>query len=287
MSELRVVDSHVHFWDPSVLRYPWLAELPALRRSFLPSDFGPLQSRAVDAVIFVEANCAHGESALEVEWVERLAEQEPRIAGIVAFVDLLDEPGRAEALARLARSSRVVGVRHNIQLEPRGFAIQPAFVRGVHDVGARGLPFDLCITADQLAEVVDLVEQCPDTRFVLDHCGKPAIGDDAFSDWAGPLERLAAHDRVSCKLSGLLTDSRADQRDARSLAPYLEHALACFGPSRILYGSDWPVCVLGGGAEHWLAVVEETTAAWPEADRRAFFAENAARFYRLPVAVNG
>jgi L-fuconolactonase len=287
VTDLRVLDAHVHFWDPSVLRYPWLAERPALRRAFLPSDFGPLQSRAVDAVIFVEANCAPGESAREVEWVEQLADEEPRIAGIVAFVDLLDEPGRPEALDRLARSSRVVGVRHNIQHEPPGFAIQPAFVRGVRDAGARGLPFDLCITADQLAEVVALVEQCPETRFVLDHCGKPAIRDDAFSDWAGQLERLAAYDRVSCKLSGLLTESRADQRDARGLAPYLEHALACFGPSRVLYGSDWPVCVLGGGAEHWHAVVEETTAAWSEADRRALFAENAARFYRLPAAVHG
>jgi L-fuconolactonase len=284
---LQVVDAHVHFWDPSVLRYPWLAELPALRRAFLPSDFAPLRSRSVDAVIFVEANCAPDQAALEVEWVERLAEEEPRIAGIVAFVDLLDEPRRGDALARLGRSSRVVGVRHNIQNQPRGFAIQPAFVRGVGDVGARGLPFDLCITADQLAEAVELVEQSPETRFVLDHCGKPAIRDDAFSEWAGQLERLAAHERVSCKLSGLLTESRPDQRDVRGLAPYLEHALACFGPTRVIYGSDWPVCVLGGGAEQWRAVVEETTAAWSESDRRALFAENAARFYRLPVAVDG
>jgi L-fuconolactonase len=287
VTELRVLDAHVHFWDPSVLRYPWLAELPALRRPFLPRDFGPLKSRSVDGVIFVEANVAPAQSALEVEWVERLADEEPRIAGIVAFLDLLDESARGDALARLRRSPRVVGVRHNIQQHAPGFAVQPAFVRGVQDVGFQGLPFELCITADQLAETVALVEQCPDTRFVLDHCAKPAIRDDAFSAWAGQLEQLAVHERVVCKLSGLLTESRADQRDGASLSPYLEHVLTCFGAPRILYGSDWPVCLLGGGAELWRALVDEATAAWADADRRALFAENAARFYRLPVTVHG
>jgi len=287
VSGFRVIDAHVHFWDPAQLPYPWLAGEPGLDTAFLPTDFPPLLSGEVDAVVFVEANVAPEQAADEVAWVNRLAETDPRIVGIVAFVDLLDERKRDATLARLAQTPRVVGVRHNIQHHAPGFALQPEFVRGVHSVSGSGWPFDLCITADQLPEVLALVERCPDTWFVLDHCGKPAIRDDAFDDWARDLERLAGHDRVSCKLSGLLTESREEQRWAAGLAKWIDRARECFGASRLLYGSDWPVSTLGGGVERWRAIVEELTSGWPEADRRALFAENAARVYGLSVPVHG
>ncbi len=287
MSGLRVIDSHVHFWDPSVLRYPWLASVPALGAPFRPSDFPPFTSGDIDAAVFVEANPAPELAADEVTWVDALADAEPRIAGIVAFVDLLDEHGREAALARLSRTPRVVGVRHNIQQQPSGFALQPAFVRGVQRVGASGRPFDLCITADQLDEVIELVKRCPDVSFVLDHCGKPAIRDDAYESWAVGLERLAAHDRVACKISGLLTESREDQRSADALARWIDRARGCFGASRLLYGSDWPVSTLGGGTGLWRSIVDAVTASWPEAERRALFADNATRVYGLSVPVHG
>jgi len=287
MGGLRVIDSHVHFWDPSVLRYPWLAGLPDLAAPFRPADFPPFTSGDVDAAVFVEANPAPELASDEVAWVDALADAEPRIAGIVAFVDLLDETGRDAALARLTRTPRVVGVRHNIQHQPAGFALQPAFVRGVQRVGASGRPFDLCITADQLDEVTELVKRCPDVSFVLDHCGKPAIRDDAYEAWAEDLERLASHERVSCKLSGLLTESREDQRTADALARWIDRARACFGTTRLLYGSDWPVSTLGGGAGLWRSIVDAVTASWSIPERRALFADNATRIYGLPVPVHG
>ena len=287
MSAIPVIDAHVHFWDPATLRYPWLATEPSLGRTFLPSDHALLASGDVDAVIFVEANCAPGEAADEVAWVNRLADAEPRVAGIVAFVDLLDEERRDAALDRLGRTSRVVGVRHNIQHQAPGFALQPEFVRGVQAVGAAGLPFDLCITADQMSETIALVERCPEVSFVLDHCGKPAIRDDAYDEWARDLERLASHGRVCCKLSGLLTEARDDQRSARALEPWMERARACFGAARLIFGSDWPVSTLGGGVERWRSIVDEFSAGWTEAERRALFAENAARVYGLSVPVHG
>jgi len=256
MSGLRVIDSHVHFWDPSVLRYPWLASVPALAAPFRPAEYPPFSSGDIDAVVFVEANPAPELAADEVAWVDALADAEPRIAGIVAFVDLLDERARDAALARLSRTPRVVGVRHNIQQQPAGFALQPAFVRGVQRVGASGRPFDLCITADQLDEVIELVTRCPDVSFVLDHCGKPAIRDDAYESWAEGLERLASHDRVACKISGLLTESREDQRSADALARWIDRVRDCFGASRLLYGSDWPVSTLGGGTSLWRSIVD-------------------------------
>ena len=131
---------------------------------FGPKDFAPLEQGTIDAVVFVEANCAHGQSLREVRWIEELVEEAPRIAGIVAFVDLLDEASRDWALAHISGSPRVVGVRHNIQHHRTGFSLQPAFVRGVQAVAEHGLPFELCITADQLPEAIALVERCPETR---------------------------------------------------------------------------------------------------------------------------
>ncbi|MEO6528627.1 MAG: amidohydrolase family protein [Gemmatimonadaceae bacterium] len=280
---MNVVDTHVHFWDRSLLRYPWLDDEPALQRRFLPADFEPFRTGAVDAVVFVQADCAPVSSAEEVAWVETLARDDARIIGIVAYVDMLAEPGRAAALDVVAESSRCVGVRHNIQRHAPGFAVDPAFVRGVQQVGARGLPFDLCITGDQLDETIELVDRCPDTRFVLDHCGKPAIRDDAYAPWAEGIERLASFARVSCKLSGLLTEARADQRHADALRPYAEHVVRCFGHERMMYGSDWPVATLGGSAELWLSIVDELTSGWSAAARQSFYADNALRFYGLDL----
>jgi L-fuconolactonase len=287
MPRIRAIDAHVHFWDPAVLRYPWLAEAPALGRSFVPRDFPPFTTNDLESVVFVEANVAPPQAHDEVRWVDRLADAEPRIAGIVAFVDLLDVGGRAAALEGLSAVPRVVGVRHNIQHHQAGYALQPAFVDGVRAVAAAGRPFDLCITAEQLPEVVRLVEQCPEASFVLDHCGKPAIRDDAFDDWARGIERLAAFGHVVCKISGLLTEAREDQRTAPALARWVSHVRDCFGASRLLYGSDWPVSTLGGGVERWRAIVDELTAAWSEDDRRALFVENAARCYGVKVAAHG
>jgi L-fuconolactonase len=276
---MMVVDAHVHFWDPSALHYSWLDGIPALRRSFLPRDYAD----DVQAMVFVEANCAPVESHDEVAFVERLAGADPRIAGAVAYVDLLDEVGRAAALDRLSAVKRVVGTRHNIQGTPKGTCLDPRFGRGVRDIGARGYVFDLCATADQLPDVASLVERCPETGLVLDHCGKPAMEVDAFDGWARDIERIASFDNVSCKLSGLLTEARTDQRDARSLARYVGHVLRCFGAKRLLYGSDWPVSTLAGGASLWRSIVDQLTSAWTAADRQLLFAGNAIRLYRLPL----
>lgn len=272
-----VVDAHVHFWDPEALPYPWLDGIPSLQRAFLPRDY----AGDVAQMVFVEANCAPELSADEADFVDRLAMDDPRIAATVAFVDVRDDRQRAERLDRLSRNPRVAGIRHNIQGMPRGFCLDPRFVGGVRDVGARGFSFDLCVTADQLVETTALVERCPGMQFVLDHCGKPAVRDDAFDAWARDLEAIARFPNVACKLSGLLTEARADQRDAASLRPYVEHVRASFGATRLLYGSDWPVVTLAGGLELWMSLVEQLTTHWTEEERRRLFAENAVRLYRL------
>lgn len=277
----RTIDAHVHFWDPHRLHYPWLADVQELHRTFLPHDLPALAEGVLDGAIFVEANCRSTENLDELAFIEEMVLGGARIVGAVAFVDLCDPLRRPALLQRIRRRDLVVGVRHNIQHQPSGFSAEREFVRGVQEVGDLGLTFDLCITADQLVEVTELVRQCPDTTFVLDHCGKPHIATDAHEPWATSLRHLAGYRNVACKLSGLLSQARPDQRSATSLLPYARHAMDCFGPDRLMYGSDWPVVTTAGGEPLWRALVHEFTSDWSLAAREAFFFDNALRIYGI------
>lgn len=281
---MHVIDAHVHFWDPSVLRYPWLDSHPDLNAPFLPVDFSSFGSQAVQGAIFVEANCAERRAGEELALVNRLATAEPRIVGIVGFVDMLDEAARIGGLERLRASGRAVGVRHNIQGHPAGFATQSAFARGVQEVGRFGLVFDLCVTAGQIREARALVEKCPGTQFVLDHCGKPVIRQGAFDAWAADLSDLSRMENVSCKLSGLMTEADENHCTFDGLYPFAAHALECFGTKRLLYGSDWPVCTSRGGDIMWRAFTDRFTATWSPDERADFYANNAMRIYTLSPA---
>ncbi|MEP6621404.1 MAG: amidohydrolase family protein [bacterium] len=283
MGRALVVDAHVHFWDPAALRYAWLEQVPQLERAFLPPDYFLRGDEAADAVICVEADCDANERQAEVQLLRRLAEIEPRIAGIVAFVDLTNEHTWNNDLDRFAAMRAMVGVRHNIQGNAPGFCLGNAFVRGVQSVGDHALVFDVCATADQLLEVEQLVERCGATQFVLDHCGKPPIRNDAFAQWSDDLLRIAAHANVSCKLSGLFSEARAEQRTLEAMRPYAEHVLQCFGVTRLLYGSDWPVVTASGATAQWRSVIDGLTAAWTLEDRQLFYGGNAIRLYGLEL----
>jgi L-fuconolactonase len=270
-----ITDSHVHFWDPGEIEYPWLESLPSLHKPFLPTDY----SAAVTRFLFVESNCRPEDAIREVRFVERLAAHEPRIAGIVAFADMTD-PELERALDTVSCLPLVKGLRHNIQGNAAGFALQPAFVAGVRAVGRRGLTFDLCATHDQLAEVCELVQRCPDTQFVLDHCGKPAIRLGRLEPWSEDVARLAAHPNVCCKLSGLLTEAGEHRSDA-GLLPYANAVVDFFGVERLLYGSDWPVLTLAGRSDEWFGFTERLTAGWSATESSLFYEGNAVRVYRL------
>ena len=282
-----IVDAHVHFWNPVALHYPWLEETPSLNRMFLPADYRAATGEIpISKLVFVEADCRPDEAPREVALIEQLAATEPRIAGIVAFADVAEGLGAGSlelgrALDELARSPRVKGIRQNIQGQPAGFCSQRAFVDGVREVGRRGLTFDLCATHDQLGEVVQLVRECPDTRFVLDHCGKPAIRDRRTEPWRNDIAALAAQGNVSCKLSGLLTEAALEGWSDDDLLPYANRVVQVFGTERVMYGSDWPVLTLAGSYCDWYGFTERLTAAWSAGERSRFYESNAARAYRL------
>ena len=277
-----ILDAHVHFWDPGQLRYPWLEGLPALCQSFLPADYAPAASGIpVDAMILVEANCVPAETLREVGLFERSDAANTRVAAIVAFASLTTPSELDRLLDALVARPKVKGVRHNIQGEAPGFCTQTSFVDGVRKVGARGLTFDLCATHDQLSEVVRLVRACPGTRFVLDHCGKPAIREGLLDPWRRHIASLAGCENVACKVSGLVTEaSHTGWRDA-DLVPYVSHVVERFGTERVMYGSDWPVLTLAARYADWFRFTERLTEGWSDAEQRRFYRDNARRAYAL------
>ena len=282
LAPLGITDAHVHFWDPSALRYPWLDGLPTLDRPFLPAGYASATSGIpIDAMILVEANCLPHQTLGETAFFEQIAAADSRAAGIVAFTSLTEPEELDRTLDAFAARPRVKGIRHNIQGEPAGFCTQPAFVDGVRKAESRGLTFDLCATHDQLREVVELVRLCPDTRFVLDHCGKPAIRDRLLDPWRADIAAIAECANVWCKLSGLVTEASETEWREADLVPYASHVVERFGTDRVMYGSDWPVLTLAAGYATWFGFTEWFTKGWSDAERRGFYRDNARRAYGL------
>ena len=199
----------------------------------------------------------------------------------MAFASLTAPTELDRTLDALVARPLVRGVRHNIQGEAPGFCTQPSFVEGVRQAGARGLTFDLCATHKQLREVVELVRMCPDTRFVLDHCGKPAIRDRLVDPWRSDIADLAECANVWCKLSGLVTEASSSDWRQADLVPYASHVVEKFGTERVMYGSDWPVLTLATGYAAWFGFTEWLTKGWSDTERRGFYRENALRAYEL------
>ncbi len=275
-----VVDGHVHFWDTSLLEYPWLEELPTLQRSFHPRHYEDFWTDVpVEGMVFVEANPRADLALEEVRFIEGLAAVESRIEAIVAYVDLLDAPGRSKTLEALAGHPLVRGIRHNIQGNPPGFALQREFVAGVREAGRLGYTFDLCVKHDQLEETLELARRADGTRLVLDHCGKPAIRAGSWEPWATRVRELAEFPHVWCKVSGLLTEADPQRWTPEEILRYAEHVVDSFGTDRVLYGSDWPVATLADRASSWYSLTRELTAGWSEGERRAFYVDNARAFY--------
>lgn len=275
-----VVDSHVHFWNTDRLEYPWLEAHPPLRRTLLPADYAEeMKGVPIEGIVFVEGNPRPDQALDEVRLIEELALADPRIEGIVAYVDLLDSSRLPATLDDLSQRPLVRGVRHNIQGNPSGFALQPAFVDGVLEAGRRDLTFDLCATHDQLSDVIALAKQTDGTRLVLDHCGKPAIRAGGWEPWASHICELASLPHVWCKISGLLTEADPTAWRPGDILPYAEHVATCFGAERVMYGSDWPVLTLADRASEWYSLTLDLTAEWTDDERQRFYSDNARSFY--------
>ncbi len=274
-----LVDSHIHFWDPTLRHHSWLDEAPDLARRYVPADvdFG---TRLPDGLVAVEADCEPGEAYDEANWLSSVALGPVPIVGIVAHAPLQLGAAVEPLLERLEALPLVVGIRRLLQHEPDSLLRDPALVEGMRLLPAHGLTCDICVTYDQLDAVTDLVLACPDTQFVLDHLGKPMVTEAQVEPWLSAFARLAESPNVNCKLSGLLTPAPTAW-EPTDLVPYLSRALELFGPERCLFGSDWPLVQQAASYEDWLEVVTGACRGLTPAERAGVLGENAIRFYNL------
>lgn len=286
LPKLPIVDTHVHLWELPQFPRPWLGALPALSRPFGLAEYRDQTAMLpLAGMVFVETDVAPSYALLEAQWAVSLAEAEPRLCGVVAAAPLDDGPQVLPYLEALAALGPLVkGVRRNLQDEcDPAFCQRPDFVAGVHLLEAYGFSFDICIRHEQLPAVTALVRECPEVSFVLDHLGKPAIRERQLDPWRDQLAALAALPNVACKLSGLVTEADHQRWLPDDLAPYMAHALAVFGPSRVLFGGDWPVVTLASSYLRWMEAVDALTAHLsPDAQRR-LWCDNARHWYRLSL----
>lgn len=274
---MRIIDSHIHFWHPDRFSYPWLAGVEKLNRPFLRPDFAAdAEGVEIAGIVFVEADRLPEQGLEEARWVASL-ENAPD--AIVAFAPLEQGDAVRPHLEQLAQMVKVAGVRRLIQDEGLGFATQPRFVEGVRLLANYDLSFDICIRHFQLPDVIELVEQCPDVRFVLDHLGKPGIKAREIDAWQRNIGMLAQADNVSCKLSGMVTEAGAGWTPV-DLKPYVDSVVSAFGYGRLMYGSDWPPVRLAATYSTWWETINQLVSG-DATDRQMLFCDNAKAFYRL------
>ena len=274
-----IIDSHQHFWRVGKFNYPWMTpQVELLCRDYLPPMLAPiLNRRGVDQTILVQAS----NSVEETRWLLKLAAENSFIGGVVGWVDLQSD-GVARQLDEFTAHPKLKGVRHLVESEAADdWLTQASVIRGMRELGSRGLAYDLLVHTRHLKHAERAVAQCPDLHFVIDHMAKPPIARGEIDEWARGLKPLAAHPNTSCKLSGLVTEASWTNWRVEDLKPYVETALEYFGPKRMMFGSDWPVCLLAATYEQVLDSFEALLAGLDEKDRRRVFSENAIEFYRI------
>jgi L-fuconolactonase len=277
------IDSHHHLWDLDRRPQPWLdgPEMAPLRRSFTPAELaGPAAAAGVTRTVLVQVLPDEAETA---EFLALAAGSE-LVAGVVGWADLT-RPDLADRLAALRSApggTKLVGIRHLVQDEPDPRWLCRADVRrGLRAVAEAGLGYDLLIRPPQLTAALATVRAVPELTFVLDHLAKPPIAAGALEPWARLIRELAAEPRVCAKLSGLVTEADPVSWTVEDLRPYAETALDAFGPDRVMFGSDWPVCLLAAGYDRVVATAEDLLARLGPGERSAVFGGAAARAYGI------
>ncbi len=274
------IDSHQHFWKYTDAEFSWIPEGP-VRRDWSPPDLQPqLSARSLSGCVAVQARCTENEN----DYLLDLADKHPFILGVVGWLDLAGD-NLAERLEAMSGRRRLVGFREILQGKPSESFLTEAFVRGLRLLGERDLAYDVLVYANQLGSVRELLGRArPDQRLVLDHIAKPDMKSGEFSTWARGIRALAKeHPNLHCKLSGMVTEAAPGWKYA-DLLPYMETVLDTFGVDRVMYGSDWPVCLI---AAKDYATVHDVAADFirtlgPSAEA-AVFGANALRFYKLPL----
>jgi L-fuconolactonase len=280
---LRIVDAHHHVWDLSVRDQDWITDPPmgVIRRDFGVEDLAPVAADAgVTRTVLVQTVTV----ADETPELLALAQKSDLIGAVVGWTDLTS-PAVADDLAELSGGhggSWLRGIRHQVQGEPDPeWLCRKDVWHGLTEVGRAGLVYELLTLPRQLPAARRTAAALPQVQFVLDHCSKPPIASGQLSEWAELVRSLAAHDNVTCKVSGLVTEADWHSWTVSDLRPYFEVVLDAFGAERLMFGSDWPVCLLAAGYGEVVATAQQLTSELSESERESFFSGNAERVYGL------
>ena len=273
------IDAHQHFWKFNLVRDSWITDdMAIIRRDFLPVDLKPvLDQNGFDGCVAVQAS----QSEEETDFLIGLAKQNNFIKGIVGWVDLQAD-NIAERLERYKNDAIVKGFRHVLQGEAqRDLMLQPNFQRGIAALEQYNFTYDLLIFPDQVNFSKELVAAFPNQKFVIDHIAKPYIKRKEIEQWKNDMEAIAVYPNVFCKISGMVTEADWKQWKKEDFRPYVDVVINAFGSDRIMFGSDWPVCLVAASYGKMLGIVEDYFSAFSEEEQANFFGANAIRFYNL------
>jgi len=277
MAALRI-DSHQHFWKFDPVRDSWINdEMKVLQRDFLPADLAPLlKKNNIDGCVAVQAD----QSEHETTFLTALASANDFIKGVVGWVDLRSEKLN-DRLQYFSSFKKLKGFRHIAQGEPAGFLRGEQFSKGIAALKDFNFTYDILIYPHQIQDAIWLVNKHPYQKFVVDHLAKPVIREKEFTSWSADMKELASFNNVSCKLSGMVTEADWNQWANHDFKPYLDFIVHHFGTARVMYGSDWPVCLLAASYEKQLNIIEEYLQSFSTTEKHKIMGENAIRFYNL------
>jgi len=275
-----IIDSHQHFWIFDEEKDSWVTpEMQAIRRNFLPADLEPvLDANGVNGCVAVQA----AQSDSETDFLLQLAEANVFIKGVVGWIDLRAD-NLYDRLERYSQFEKLKGFRHVVQAEPEGFMLQPAFIKGVGQLVAFNFTYDILIQQHQLEEAFNFAVKLPNVHFVLDHMAKPLIKAGEIQPWANGIRKLAELPNVSCKISGMVTEANWKEWEKADFRPYLDVVYEAFGTDRLMFGSDWPVCLVAAEYEGAKGIVTDYLGMFSDAEFQKVMGKNAAGFYNLDL----
>jgi L-fuconolactonase len=280
------IDAHQHFWRYAPETHGWITErMGVLKRDFLPRD---LEAERIACGVSGSVAVQAEQSERETDFLLNLAECDPSIAGVVGWVDFRGHD-ICERLERYSKRERLVGFRHLVEFESADdFLLREDFLRGIAHLERYGFTYDIVIFPRHLANAVKFVEKFPSQRFVIDHLAKPEIRSGVVAaEWRDGMATLAAHPNVYCKLSGMVTEADWANWRAGDFTPYLDAMVGAFGVERVMFGSDWPVCLVAATYGQVMGIVDAYAGRFSASEREKIFCENAARFYGLEIPAHG
>lgn len=275
---MRIIDTHLHLVDQARLRYPWLDAVPALNRDWsLETYWREAESAGIERALHMEVDVDAADQDAETAWVTSLG---PPVVGAIASCrpESADFPRQLE---RIAAHRTVRGLRRILHTSPDELGLAPLFAENLRRLPSYDLTFDLCVLARQLPVAAALARACPDTSFVLDHCGVPDVKARALDPWRADIERLAALPNVACKISGVVAYADPEGWTVADLRPFVEHCIASFGWDRVVWGSDWPVCTQTADLRRWVEATHQLLEGTSDDERARLLSRNAERLYRL------